>query len=234
MPQTFTPAKRRSSREGPEMILYRGTKPTAFNGADGLFRTEGMLARVIDGGDPTRVQDIGIAQAVQEHVQGVGKSSFLSFTSSHDVAMRYAWNKLSGEPVRIAPNAYGERAILFVLDGEGAIPEADRSILRLEYPCDYRLARPNSPMEGSGSAAKVSCRLCGGRANRRPHILQLIDVAAYLRAHPDLVRDSAAIDRAERDMEWLAHSTDFIPDLRGFEYRIPVSRIWTPKTELYH
>jgi hypothetical protein len=193
-----------------------------------------MLARVTDGGDPTRVQDIGIAQAVQDHVQGVGGySSFLSFTSSHDVAMRYAWNGLSGEPVRIAANAYGERAIVFALDVNGAIPEADRSILRLEYPCDYRLARPNSPNEDRGSAAKVSCRLCGGRRNKTPHILQLIDVVAYLQAHPELVHDSAAVAQAERDKEWLAYSTDFIPALRGFEFRIPVSRIWTPMTELY-
>src|SRR5437667_165536 len=69
--------------------LYRGTNPTLFNGYDAFFRTEGILCRVMDGGDPTYAEDVGAFRAVQEHVREEPyskKSSYLSWSQSSDVA----------------------------------------------------------------------------------------------------------------------------------------------------
>jgi hypothetical protein len=54
----------------------------------------------------------------------------------------------------------------------------------------------------------------------------LIDVFPFLTADPTLQARPGALEKAGLDEEWLILPTDYVPRLRGFQSRIPLSRVW--------
>jgi len=82
----------------------------------------------------------------------------------------------------------------------------------------------------------VSCEFCAvgnkvpeprfDTGGRLIHRVQLINVIVFWRADPDKDRYKGALQRAERDREWLAYPIDYVDRLRGNASRMPLSRVW--------
>jgi len=214
-------------------ILWRGQKVTPRG--VGLFRTEGITTRQMEGGDPAYVRRAGLLPSILAHLRPRNEgeerflrtSSFLSFSASEEVAKTYAAGR-SGK--RLVPcMLFDEDAVIFRLNTGGRKELPESGLFELEYDCNYSLSRPISRAPGEAETAKVvSCEFCS--EGRKLHRALLVDVVRFLRDHPSQGATPAAPESATRDMEWLAYPADYVPRLVGYQSRVPLSTIWEAHT----
>src|SRR5262245_41823772 len=90
-----------------------------------MYRTDGMMTRLMDGGNPDTVERVGLWEVSRAHVEPQGVSEewflsrtpFLSFTEDRARAEFYA---SGGEGELVAfPGRWGEDTIIFELETEG-------------------------------------------------------------------------------------------------------------------
>src|SRR5438046_2348284 len=102
------------------MKIWRGDQVAKLHVGD--FRTEGIVTKQLMGGDPDYVDRAGVWTAAQAHVAPVcstekefrAKSSFLSFSTSRKVALKYASG--SGTKKLQPCLDYQEDAVVFELE----------------------------------------------------------------------------------------------------------------------
>jgi hypothetical protein len=216
-------------KEPVKRFLWRGQRISPRG--VGFFRTEGIITKQMDGGDPAYVRRAGLLSAILAHVRPrdegeerfLRTSSFLSFSASEAVAKKYAAGRAGGQLVPC--EAYDEDAVIYRLDTLHRAQLEGNGLCELIYDCDYSLSRPISrdPLE-EGTARAVRCEYC--LHGKRQHRVFLVDVAEHLRCHPAHVTRADALDSAERDEEWLVYPTDYVARLKGFQSRVPLARIW--------
>ncbi len=186
----------------------------------GLFRTEGITTKQMNGGDPAYVMRTGLLNAIHAHVSGENgaekrfreTSSFLSFSASEEVARGYAAGRSKRRPVS-CPECE-EDAVVFRMSIGPRSPLPEPGLFDLHYGCDYRLAKPISMAPGEEDTAKcVSCEYCS--TGKRAHRLVLVDVVSYLSSHAGDMKRVDSLEAARRDSEWLVYPVDFVPRLGG-------------------
>jgi hypothetical protein len=214
-------------------FLWRGQKvsPRGFC----LFRTDGITTRQMDGGDPAYVRRAGLLPAILAHIQPrdggeeafLRTSSFLSFSASEEVAKKYAVGRSAK---RLIPCAvYGEDAVIFRLEASGRRELQEKGLFEIAYDCDYSLSRPNSRGPGEEETARaVSCEYCGD--GRKRHRALLVDVVMFLEDHPGKRTRPDALESAIRDQEWLVYPADYVGRLKGYQSRVPLSKIWKSRS----
>ena len=92
----------------PPQYLYRGDTGGLGTFCE-IYRTEGLLTKEINGGDPAYVDRNGLLESVRAHVKPANiseqtfkeRSKFFSFTSHRDRALFYA---SQGNPNRLTPS----------------------------------------------------------------------------------------------------------------------------------
>jgi hypothetical protein len=225
------------------MRIYRGDgRPMAK-----MYRSEGMLSDLGNGGNPATVEHAGLWEVSRAHVlpEGPGEEAwkratpFLSFSEDRDRAEYYARGRKLGSLVPCETD-YGEDAIVFELNTDGMEQDGQEGVFLLHFPCDYTRVLPTDPERAElaklGIPMNVSCEYCA-LDNIRPadvrmdggrflHRIQLIRVADFLRNHPDRKRSEEARELAERDREWIVYPMDYVHRLLGYSSRIPVAPIW--------
>ncbi|HVM62009.1 MAG TPA: hypothetical protein VMV72_14200 [Verrucomicrobiae bacterium] len=214
------------------MKLWRGdTTNTTNKGYVHEFRTEGIVTKQLLNGDPDYIQRRRLWEAVQDHVAPCSEaqdyfsatSSFLSFTSSEEAALRFAAGPQRNKLVPCAD--YEETAVVFELNLRQMKETARPHVYIFHYTCNYRLVKPNSPHPSSARVASlVSCEFCNSAP--KEHTLLLIDVPGYLRANPNSAARADALACSERDSEWLVLPVDYVARLNGFQSRIPPADFW--------
>jgi len=224
-----------------EVLIYRGDDKWEAK----EYRTEGIMTRLMQGGNPATVDAVGLWEVARAHVRPENRSEqrflnttpFLSFTEDRYRAERYAKR---GDVVPLVPytDAFGEDTIIFELEIEGMRNAGHEGVYVLDYPCNYTRVEPRFPgQDGLDQAAAVSCEYCAldnkhiaevrvDGQGRLLHRLLLVRVAAFLRSNPTRQRYAGALERAKRDREWLVYPVDYIHRLRGFNSRIPPAGIW--------
>ena len=223
------------------MLIYRGDA----KGEAKMYRTEGIMTRLMNGGNPATVDAVGLWEVSRAHVRPenggeqrfLATTPFLSFSENRDRAEYYAKDGRAGRLV-VRTEQFGEDTIVFELEVEGMKQDGQEGVFVLDYPCDYTLVEPLSPgQDGIDQATAVSCEFCApdnkhfevrvDGNGRLLHRLQLIRVATLLRNHPERQRYAGALDQAEREREWLVYPMDYVHRLRGFSARVPRAQIWT-------
>ncbi len=213
------------------VTLYRGDKRRGESPWPEKYRTNGLMTRQMDGGDPAYISKHGLFEAVRSHVMPnlesekhfLEKSSFLSFSADRRRAEYYA---ADGDPASLIPSAeYAETRYIFTLTASNAHMTSD-GVYSLRYKCDYNLHRPDV----QGCIAQVvafvtSCPSCPPDGTQNHHLV-LIDVASYLEKHSTYALCGGALDLARRDSEWLVLPVDYVPEIPGLASRVPLSPIW--------
>lgn len=211
-------------------ILYRGdrrgngTKPE-------LYRTEGLLTKLINGGNPAYITEAGLFEAIRIHIapqtsQEVAiqsTSNFLSFSSCRERALYFA---SGGNPDDLIPcEEYSERRYLFTLNISSCRPANQSGVYVLSYECNYDSVQPNAlTIQDTVTSHFVRCEFC--QTSRQEHNLLLLDVVTFLNAYPPTAKSENALQNGQRDSEWLAMPIDYMEKLHGFQARIPRSSIW--------
>jgi hypothetical protein len=213
--------------------LWRGTDARYIQAR--YWRTDGILTKLIDGGNPAYLTQHGLEAAVRMHVHAPpGKAldqwvhdhtAFSSFTTSRATALHYA---TGGARRELFPwDGLNEDVVLFRLDVSG-YREVAEGVATLDYDCDYARAKPiEHGLASMGTHKAVHCALHGRVGG--PHKLLLIDAADYLEIHGDAASNGGAKAMAGADKEVLVLPADDIPDL-GLSARIPPSQAWTAET----
>jgi hypothetical protein len=212
--------------------LWRGDQTRGRVVPVGLFRTSGILSKLGAGGDPGYVRREGLLRSIQAHVApepGADEhfsatSPFLSFTASYERARDFARGR--ARRVLIPCGPYDHEAVIFALSTHGARRDGDPGCFRLTYRCDPTLIEPTGPGEDAeDSAAHVRCEFC--LSGPRDHVLELVNVAVFLRRLGNRTQHEEAVARADRDAEWLVLPRDYVERLEGDAGVIPRARIWS-------
>jgi len=223
------------------VVLYRGDDKWEAK----YYRTEGMMTRLMQGGNPATVDAAGLWEVARAHVRPANRfeqrfletTPFLSFTENRYRAERYAKR---GEvvPLVLCVDQFGEDTIVFELETEGMRNAGHEGVFTLDYPCDYTRVEPLMPGDdGIAEAEAVRCEYCGvdnkhvadirvDGQGRLLHRLLLIRVPVFLRHHLERKRYAGALRQAEWDREWLVYPVDYVHRLRGFNSRVPPATIW--------
>lgn len=226
------------------MTLFRGDRGPEAK----MYRTEGMMTRLMNGGNPATVSRVGLLEAARAHVQPstaseehfLATTPFLSFSEIAEKAEFYALGK--GENGLLVPcvEPHGEDTVVFDLDTEGMLQDGHEGVFVLDYACDYGLAQPlGSDPDLLREAAAVSCEYCAlenarfvrswGPNGKPLHRVQLIRVPTFLKGHSEWERYDGARHQAEEDWEWLVFPIDYIACLKGSASRVPLSGIWSAR-----
>lgn len=221
------------------MRLFRGDR----NEIAKYYRTEGILTRLLNGGDPSTVSRRGMFEALRAHISPedinektfLQKTPFLSFTESRPKAESYAKGGAVGNLIP-CEKQFGEDVVIFELNPGGMYNAGHEGVFVLSYSCDFSRVLPRIPGEdGVAQAASVSCEFCGSENQQElmkggralSHRIMLIRAASFLRGKRERQRYDGAQRKAESDQEWLIYPMDYVHRLRGFASRIPPSQIWT-------
>jgi hypothetical protein len=226
------------------VILFRGDRHPEAR----MYRTEGMLTRVMNGGNPATVSRVGLWEAARAHVQPSTASEehflavtpFLSFSEIAERAGLYALGKEEKGILVPFAEPHGEDTIVFDLRTEGMVQDGHEGVFVLDYECDYGLAQPlGGEPDLLREAAAVSCEYCAlnnasfvrswGPNGRPLHRIQLIRVSTFLKGHSEWEQYDGARRQAEEDREWLVFPLDYIKRLKGFASRVPLSRVWSAR-----
>lgn len=218
------------------MLLFRGDRYDRPGSMAGLYRTDGIITKLTSNFAPAFVANPGLMEASRAHIapgtdlerRYAETSSFLSFSTSRDIALTYAAGRRRDRLAACAP--YDEDVVVFSVNIADARPAGSEGVHLLTYRCDYTLAQPPGPDPVDLlTAAAVSCEFCeqhGIVGAHHDHTLLLVDASKFLRSHRHHERFRDAVTNAQRDHEWLVSPLDYVERLRGFAARIPLSRIW--------
>ena len=211
--------------------LYRGDRRGNVTKPE-LYRTEGLWTKLINGGNPAYITEVGLLEAIRIHISPQtpqeraiqSTSSFLSFSSSRERALFFASDGNSDD---LAPcGEYSERRYLFTMDISRGQPTNQAGVYVLSYNCNYDLVQPNTLAIHDITASHfVRCEFC--KTGPQKHHLLVLDVVTFLNAYPHMAKSKNALESAQSDSEWLAMPIDFIDKLRSDSSRIPRSSSWT-------
>lgn len=214
--------------------LYRGDRRN--NGALAeMHKSDGIISKLINGGDPAYVQRVGLLNALRIHIKADteaekvfhDKSSFISFTTDKNVALYYA---SAGKPEELMPSGSSQayRYIFeFNINNEHLTRLGD-GIFVLVFNHDPSLEVSDSPittaaLQFSRQTGYRKCEVC---ERGDLHRVLLINVVEFLQNYPQYQKTIEALLNAHRDNEWLVMPGDYYDRLRGTSARIPRSRIW--------
>jgi hypothetical protein len=226
------------------MLLFRGDR----NGDAKVYRTDGLITRLMKGGRPDVVEIAGQWEVSRAHVMPrtpgeerfLSQTPFLSFTEDRAKAERYALGRQSNMRLEPSHKMAPEDTLLFTLRVDGMRSDGHDGVFVLDYNCDYSQiwAYPAAD-DYINQAGNSSCEFCAPSnvvvageeridgKGRRLHRIRLVRVAQFLRSGGLRSRYAGAIRQAERDREWLIYPMDYIQRLKGYSARVPPSRIWS-------
>jgi len=211
--------------------LFRGdrfgnpTKPE-------LYRTNGLLTKQINSGDPAYIQKNGLLKSIEDHISPINKNNFynssyfLSFTDERQIADFYcSYGQIDN--LQKCDNHFETNYIFtFRLDRCQLIKRDDlNGIYSFTYSCDTNLIEPDSPHPFDLSAHEKVCEYCR-ESDSKKHSFVLINAFIFLYRNRKFCRDENSLSNAKRDHEWLIFPTDYILRLQGYSSRIPRSSIW--------
>jgi hypothetical protein len=227
-----------------QVLLFRGDRSPEAK----LWRTDGIMSRLMMGGKDGTVALLGFWEAARVHVKHdadweklfYASTPLLSFSEKIDRAGLFALGRDGKGELHPHDEPYGEDTTIFELSTAGMVNDGEAGLFVLDYTCDYSLAVPHGEgPEHSLEGTNLGCEFCS-LGNKVPfprvngegellHRIQLINVPVFLGAHPDREHYAGALATAQRDREWLIYPLDFISRLRGNASRVPLSRIWSAR-----
>ena len=196
------------------------------------FRMAGLHTRLINGGNPQYVTEVGLLEAIRVHIAPQiserdlqQKSHFISFTSNREKALFYA---SSGESEKLVEcKSYTESRYIFSFDtSQSVIVNEDVGIYTLSYESQPTAIEPDS-QSFNDLILFVAFKNELQKKGTTKHTLCLLDVVTYLKAYPQYQTSPEALKNAERDSEWLVLPTDHIEGLVGYSANIPRSSLWS-------
>lgn len=215
-------------------FVFRGDKRGNGTLAE-MHKSDGIISRLVNGGDPAYVERNGLLESVRAHVRAdtaaerifQNKSSLISFSSQISVAVHYGSD---GNPkgLRECESYEAFRYIFQLRLDKLRLSSFGEGIYLLTYDHAPDLEVSDSPFttailqEGFRSGRR-RCEICD---NEGVHRLLVISVVEFLEHYPSYRMGADALLNARQDHEWLIMPGDQYSSLHGQSAKICRSRVW--------
>jgi hypothetical protein len=195
------------------------------------YRTEGLLTKQMDGGNPFFYEKYGWINSIKSHISCTNNiekflyetTAFLSATENENIAKNIYLPTKNNYRCEITTMDFADAYIFMFQIEREKIKQYCKGIYTYDFQCNYaKFKDPQSIVD-----LFIKCNICSNNKDYW-HTILLIDAATYLN---ELVLTNkklqSAYESSQKDHEWLLMPLDPMTDGKGYQSRIPISNFWS-------